>query len=90
MPSPPYVAEIECVPAANAEVENVATPPMSIPVPSAAVPSENVTGPVAAAGVTVAVNVTDCPTTDGFTLEETFVTGTHAFSVALTYSGTDT
>jgi len=93
--SPLYVADIKWVPAAKEEVENAATPPFRVPAPIWVVPSENVTDPVAAVGLTVAVNVMDWPTTDGLTLEVTFVTVImpdvrHAFSAALTYSGTDT
>ena len=52
-------------------VENVATPPLKVPVPIVAAPSLNVTVPVGvpapgAVAVTVAVNVTDWPKTDGF------------------------
>ena len=39
----------------------VAFPLLMVPVPSALLPSLNVTVPVAVAGVTVAVNVTDAP-----------------------------
>jgi hypothetical protein len=65
--SPPYTAVTECCPTASVEVVNVATPePFSIPVPSVAAPSMNVTLPVGvtppAGGVTVAVNVTLVPT----------------------------
>ena len=49
---------------------NVATPvALSVPVPKEVEPSMNVTVPVGTvvpeAGVTVAVNVTDCPACDG-------------------------
>jgi hypothetical protein len=37
-----------------------------VPVPNAVLPSSNVTVPVAVAGVTMAVNVTDEPYADGF------------------------
>jgi hypothetical protein len=67
--SPPYVAVIECVPLAKAEVENVATPDASVTLPIAAPLSKNCTVPAAAEGVTVAVNVTACPTVKGFALE---------------------
>ena len=50
-------------------VENVATPPETGPVPMEVAPSKKVTVPVAADGVTVAVNVTDWPEVDGFKLE---------------------
>ena len=60
-----------CEPSASADVENVATPPESEPVPIVVEPSLNATVPVAvpapgAVTATVAVNVTDSPTTDGF------------------------
>ena len=53
-------------------VVKVATPPLSVPVPSVAEPSLNVTVPVGVpapgdVAVTVAVNVTDWPNTDGLT-----------------------
>jgi hypothetical protein len=44
-----------------------------VPVPSAVLPSLNVTVPVAVAGVTVAVNVTDAPYVVGF-VDEVSVT----------------
>ena len=66
--SPPYTAVTEFAPRGSIEVANVATPePFSIPVPSVAAPSMNVTLPVGVippvGGVTVAVNVTLVPTT---------------------------
>jgi hypothetical protein len=58
------------VPTASADVENVAVAvPFGAPLPKVVVPSRNVTVPVGAPAtpeVTVAVNVNDCPTTDGF------------------------
>src|SRR5439155_15144333 len=59
------------VPVANDEVLNEALPPLSVPVPSVVVPSENVTVPVGVPelALTVAVKVTDCPKTDGFAFE---------------------
>jgi hypothetical protein len=57
---------IECEPAASVEMLNVAFPALSAPVPSAVLPSVNVTVPVAVVGVTVAVKVTDEPYADGF------------------------
>lgn len=58
--------------AARAEVLNVAEPALSAPLPSVVAPSLNVTVPVGvpapgATALTVAVNVTVCPKTDGFT-----------------------
>jgi hypothetical protein len=76
---PPYTAVIGCVPTASVEVERVATPePLSVPVPMEVAPSLNVTVPVGvpapgATTATVAVNVTDCPNADGFTLEMSVV-----------------
>jgi hypothetical protein len=63
---------IICEPTANAAVVNVATPePLSVAVPIVAPPSLNVTVPVGVPElpVTVAVNVTGAPESDGFTLE---------------------
>jgi len=58
-------------------VVNVAVPPDSVPVPRVVAPSRNVTVPVGVATVvlpvTVAVKVTLCPKTDGFTDEATLV-----------------
>jgi hypothetical protein len=56
-------------PAASAEVVNVATPPLRLPVPKVTPPSWNVIVPVAADGETVAVKVTLWPYTDGFSDE---------------------
>ena len=61
--SPPYTAVIECDPIASVAVVKVATPvAFSVPVPSVADPSMNVTVPVGVVppdgGVTVAVNIT--------------------------------
>ena len=69
---------MEWVPAARLEVEKVAVPPLRVPVPSVAVPSWKVTVPVGvpAPGVftlTVAVNVTLWPKTEGLVAEETLV-----------------
>ena len=44
----------------------MATPPLSVPVPSVVFPSLNVTVPVASEGESVAVNVTEEPYVDGF------------------------
>src|SRR5437773_37093 len=64
-----------CEPKASADVFRLAAPePSSATVPKIAAPSLNVTFPVevpapGAVAVTVLVNVTDCPKTDGFTDE---------------------
>jgi hypothetical protein len=73
--SPPYCAVMECEPAARMEVVNVATPPLSVPVPSVVTPSRNVTVPVGVppAPLTVAVNVTDRPIVEGLTDEDSAV-----------------
>jgi hypothetical protein len=60
---------IECEATDSEEVANVAFPLEIVPVPSVVVPSLNVTVPVAADGVTVAVNVTAAPKVVGL-LEE--------------------
>ena len=71
--SPLYVAVIEWFPTERLEVEKVALPPPKVPVPNMDVPSRNVTVPVAVAGATVAVNVTDWPSADGLRLEVSVV-----------------
>src|SRR5450631_4059466 len=58
------------VPAARVEVERLAALPVSGTMASVAPLDLNVTVPVAPE-VTVAVNVTVCPTIEGFTLETT-------------------
>lgn len=67
--SPPYTAVIECVPCVKADVENVAVPALTAPVPIATAPSRNWTLPVAVDGVTAAVKVTACPSVEGFALD---------------------
>jgi hypothetical protein len=62
----------------SVEVVSVALPPLKVPVPKMVVPSLKVTVPVGipfpgATTFTVAVNVTNCPMTDGVA-EETMVT----------------
>ena len=61
-----------------------ATPPDNVPVPRVLVPSLKVTVPVAALGVTLAVNVTDCPNTDVPTEDERAVIVLTAFTVWVT------
>jgi hypothetical protein len=72
--SPLYMQKIEWLPAASDEVVNVALPPApsATGAPSVFPLSRNVTVPVGVPGVvdvTVAVNVTDCPTVEGFSDE---------------------
>src|SRR5438093_9233709 len=72
LPSPPYSAVMLWFPSASDDVVKVAWPDaFSVPVPSVVAPSLNVTVPVGTppAEVTVAVNVTDPPGTEGFVLD---------------------
>jgi hypothetical protein len=62
---------IEWLATERLEVEKVATPPLSVPVPKVVAPSRNVTVPVAVEGDTVAVKVTDWPDVEGLRLEAT-------------------
>jgi hypothetical protein len=64
-----------------------AIPPLSVAVPSEFEPSRNCTVPAAAEGLTVAVNVTPCPATDGLS-EDATVTLARAF-VTLTITAAD-
>ena len=64
--SPLYRAVIEWLPVVNDAVVIEAVPPASVAVPSCVPPSKNVTVPVGASPVTVAVNRTGCPALDGF------------------------
>ena len=77
---------IVCPPALSADVESVATPPDSVPVPRVAVPSLNVTVPVGVPvpEVTVAVNVTDCPNVLGFADDVSAVVVHAALTVCVT------
>ena len=52
---------------------NVAVPPDKVPVPRVVAPSMNVTVPVAADGVTLAVKVTGLPYADGLGIDETVI-----------------
>ena len=77
---------MEWLPTARLEVEKVAVPPLSVPVPSVAVPSRKVTVPVGvpapgAFAVTVAVNVTLWPNTEGLVADETLVVVSSWFTV---------
>src|SRR6266404_3839182 len=69
--SPLYTTVIECEPPASEDVVKVAWPPLRALVASAVAPSLNVTVPVGVVlvPVTVAVNVTDWPNTEGFNEE---------------------
>ena len=66
------------MPTAKADVVNVASPPLSVPVPMGLPPSRKVTVPVGVpvpggTGETVAVKVTDWPKIEGFCDEITVV-----------------
>ena len=66
------------MPIASEEMANVALPELKVAVPSVEAPSRNVTVPVGVpvpgeTALTVAVNITDWPNTDGFTDEVTVV-----------------
>jgi hypothetical protein len=66
------VAVIGRLPKGSVVVVKVATPPLRVPVPSVVAPFLKVTVPFGAGpvdGVTVAVNLTDCPEVDGLTEE---------------------
>lgn len=65
---PLYVAAIVVDPTASVDVVNVALPPLSWAVPNTDFPAVNVTGPVGrtVGDVIVAVNVTACPSVEGF------------------------
>jgi hypothetical protein len=77
---------IALLPVVSAEVVKVAVPELKLADPIEMPPSRNVTTPVGvpapgAAAVTVAVNVTAWPDTDGFTDEVTVVTLESLFTV---------
>jgi hypothetical protein len=57
-PSPPYDAEMLCVPTASVETESEAEPPLIVDVPNTLAPSRNCTVPVDEAGETDAVSAT--------------------------------
>jgi hypothetical protein len=75
--SPLYFAVIEWDPTDSVLVMKVVEPDARVPVPRVVVPSRKVTVPVGVpvpeVGATVAVNVTDCPKTDGFADDVTVV-----------------
>ena len=76
--SPPYTAVIVCAATESEFVAKVAVPELKLPVPKVTPASLNVTVPLGvpapgATALTVAVNVTDWPETDGFTDEATVV-----------------
>ena len=74
---------MEWVPTNRVEVVKVASPLLSVPVPSVVVPSLKVTVPVGVPPVdfTVAVKVTDAPNVDGFREETSNVEDFALFTV---------
>ena len=69
---PSYTTVIESVPTPRAVVVKVATPPVSVALPSVAFLYLNLTAPLGVplkSGATVAVKVTDCPRVEGFSDE---------------------
>jgi hypothetical protein len=72
---PLYVAVTVVVPAGNADVIRLSLPPARPTVPSVVVPEVNVTVPIGTTvgELTIALNFTFCPTTDGFGEEVTVV-----------------
>jgi hypothetical protein len=79
---------IEWLPASRLDVEKVAVPPFSVPVPSVVDPSLKVTLPVGAPApgvltLTFAVNVTLWPYTDGLIEADKFVVVAAGFTVWL-------
>lgn len=80
---------IECDATLSALVEKVAWPPLRLPVPKVVAPSLNVTVPEGVplpgdVAETVAVNVTDCPETEGLWSEVTPVVVSALFTVCET------
>ena len=76
------------MPTVSADVVKVALPALKLAVPSVTAPSRKVTVPVGvpdpgATALTVAVNVTDCPNSDGFTDEVTVVELLSLFTVCV-------
>jgi hypothetical protein len=76
------------LPTASEEVVNVALPELKVAVARVDAPSRKVTVPVGvpdpgATALTVAVNVTDCPNSDGFTDEVTVVELLSLFTVCV-------
>ena len=80
-----YVADTVCVPTASELITSLARPVASrVSGPPVAVPSMlNVTDPAAAAGMTLAVNVTLWPDTDGLRLLVTTVVVAALFTVCV-------
>src|SRR5882724_12381160 len=81
--SPWYAAVSESVPTGKLRFVKVATPPTRVAPPTRTPPFVNVTLPVGCISpveVTVAVNVTACPCTDGFGFEVRVVVVLNSFA----------
>jgi hypothetical protein len=78
--SPLYEAMMECVPCASEEPAKVTEPFERVPAPNTEGPSRNCTVPVAVAGVTEAVKVTDAPSWEGF-CDDTTITEVATWTV---------
>ena len=76
---------IECVPTDSVEVEKLAVPLDTGPVPITVVPSMKATVPVAPAE-SVAVNVTDAAGVDGFCEEATATDGVPLLTVRMPFT----
>jgi hypothetical protein len=74
---------MECAPCVKDEVVNEAEPLESVPVPNTVLPSRNCTVPVAVAGLTVAMNDTDAPTSAGFCVDVSAVVVGVKFTVCV-------
>jgi hypothetical protein len=79
---------MECVPTERIDVAKLALPELKVAVPNVAMPSRKVTLPVGvpepgATALTVAVNVTNCRNTAGFTEETTTVEVLARFTVCV-------
>ena len=85
-PSLLYTAVMECVAVESVEIETPPVALVSAAEPIEVAPSKNSTEPVGvpapgAVALTVAVNVTDCPCTEGFISETTAVVVAALFTV---------
>ena len=76
---------MECAPTASVDVVSDAVPPLKATLPNGVAPSKNCTVPVGPEdGLTVAVNVTGCPTVDGFRDDVNVVVVMIALTVCVT------
>src|SRR5262249_35322971 len=71
--SPLYCAVSEWLPTASEEIEKLAVPAASVPVPTWVPPSNKLTDPVGESPVTFTANCTGCPKLDGFCNDDSAV-----------------